>query len=129
MNQNQIRDLLSPLSSDIAFEGFDQDPTVGWYSHGTKAETRAEAETRASAFYLWLCEYLDSQLESDDHDIFDAGVSLPSEVKEVDHDKHSPRQRRRRTAILVGHGDFMGLILKRIIAGFGHAVGKSLPSS
>ena len=56
------------------------------------------------------------------HDIYDAGVSLPEEAHELDHDKLSARHRKRRTAILVGHGDFMSLCLKRIISGFGHAV-------
>ncbi len=57
-------------------------------------------------------------------DIFDAGVTLPGEENEKDHDKLGPRTRRRRTAVFVGHGDFMSLVLKRIVAGFGHAVEK-----
>lgn len=75
-----------------------------------------------------MTEYLDQQLreveQEDITDIFDAGVTLPGEENEKDHDKLGPRTRRRRTAIFVGHGDFMSLVLKRIVAGFGHAVEK-----
>jgi len=118
MNQNQIQDLLSPSNTKASFIGVGQqdDTNSGWYSHGTTEETRAESETRAAVFYLWLCEYLDSQLLNKEDDIFDARVSLPSEAGEVEHDKLSQRQRKRRTAILVGHGDFMSLVLKRIVA-------------
>ncbi len=71
-------------------------------------------------------EFLDQQLREDQnvHDIFDAGVTLPGEENEKCHDKLAKRTRRRRTAIFVGHGDFMSLALKRIVAGFGHAVEK-----
>ena len=55
-------------------------------------------------------------------DVFDAGVAVPGEENENEHDKFVPRQRRRRTALLIGHGDFMSLVLKRIMAGFGHSV-------
>lgn len=83
---------------------------------------------RAAKFYVWMQEYLDQQLreveEQEVHDIFDAGVTLPGEEDEKCHDRHQPRTRRRRTAIFVGHGDFMSLVLKRIVAGFGHAVEK-----
>jgi GNAT superfamily N-acetyltransferase len=75
-----------------------------------------------------MTEYLDQQLREVEHeditDIFDAGVTLPGEEDDKDHDKLGPRTRRRRTAIFVGHGDFMSLVLKRIVAGFGHAVEK-----
>jgi len=75
-----------------------------------------------------MTEYLDQQLreveQEDVADIFDAGVTLPGEENEKDHDRLGPRTRRRRTAIFVGHGDFMSLVLKRIVAGFGHAVEK-----
>jgi hypothetical protein len=71
-------------------------------------------------------EFLDEQLyraeEENAHDVFDAGVTLPEEENEADHDRFSIRTRRRRTTICVGHGDFMSLVLKRIVAGFGHAV-------
>jgi broad specificity phosphatase PhoE len=107
--------------SDLQLEGF-PNPKRGWYVKGHGAETRSEAEARAAKFYVWLCEYLDSQLYSNDPDVFDAGVSLPEEEHECEHDRTSPRIRRRRTALLIGHGDFMGLLLKRIVAGFGHAV-------
>jgi N-acetylglutamate synthase-like GNAT family acetyltransferase len=73
-----------------------------------------------------MMEYLDQQLSEDQntHDIFDAGVTLPGEEDEKCHDRLAKRSRRRRTAIFVGHGDFMSLVLKRIVAGFGHAVEK-----
>jgi len=73
-------------------------------------------------------EYLDQQLseveEQEVHDIFDAGVTLPGEENEQSHDHFEPRTRTRRTAIFIGHGDFMSLVLKRIVAGFGHAIEK-----
>lgn len=49
---------------------------------------------------------------------------MDGEEHEQCHDKLAPRTRRRRTAVFVGHGDFMSLVLKRIVAGFGHAVEK-----
>lgn len=89
----------------------------------------SEYAKRAAKFYVWMTEYLDQQLreveqEENITDIFDAGVTLPGEENEKDHDRLGPRTRRRRTAIFVGHGDFMSLVLKRIVAGFGHAVEK-----
>jgi len=130
MNQIEIKDFLSSAasasasSSPLSFVGFDEDPNAGWYAHGTGPETRAQSEERASAFYTWLCEYFDEQLQSNDHDLFDAGVALPEETHEHESDKFSPRQRRRRTAVLIGHGDFMSLVLKRVVAGFGHSIGE-----
>ena len=80
---------------------------------------------RAAKFYVWMMEYLDQQLaEASAHDIYDAGVTLPGEEHEQCHDRLQPRTRRRRTAIFVGHGDFMSLVLKRIVAGFGHSIEK-----
>lgn len=153
MNQHQIRDILASNNSQIhnpTFVGFDENPNLGWYHYGEGPETRSESEERATAFYTWLCEYLDVQLmecqqsltnpkrdendrdaaldekdEKDDsksHGIYDAGVSLPEEQHEFDHDKLSTRKRKRRTAICIGHGDFMSLCLKRIVSGFGHYV-------
>jgi hypothetical protein len=124
MNQNDIKEFLSLGNTNVSFDSFNKDPSKGWYAHGKGAETRAESESRAATFYTWLCEYLDFQLQSNDYDLFDAGVALDSEVGEHEHDKFGLRQRRRRTALLIGHGDFMSLILKRIVSGFGHAVGK-----
>lgn len=115
-------------NSTVQFVGF-PDPDRGWYCKGKGAETRAESEVRAAKFYLWLCEYLDQELKdsiiSDSdmvNDVFDAGVAVPGEEGENEHDKHASRQRRRRTALLLGHADFMSLVLKRIVAGFGHSV-------
>lgn len=136
MNQVEISHLLSlsGVTTQPSFVGFDEhDVHRGWYAYGTGREERADSEARAAKFYLWLCEYLDTQLlqavssstaaTMETHDIFDAGVSHPDEDPSIlDHDKFSVRQRKRRTAVLVGHGDFMSLLLKRIIGGFGHAV-------
>lgn len=126
MNQYEIREFLSSAtaSQPPSFVGFDEDPTMGWYSYGNGPETRSQSENRAAAFYAWLCDYLDMQLESHDvdEDLFDAGVTLEEELNEHEGDKLSPKMRRRRTAVLVGHGDFMSLVLKRIMAGFGHSV-------
>ncbi len=134
MNQHQIKEILNssssscPIVQNTSFVGFHQDPNLGWYSYGKGPETRSESEVRSAAFYTWLCEYLDEQLmqsttniqnNKETHDIYDAGVSLAEESHEIDHDKLSKRIRKRRTAILIGHGDFMSLCLKRIISGFG----------
>jgi broad specificity phosphatase PhoE/GNAT superfamily N-acetyltransferase len=109
------------------FEGFDGegegdcDLSKGWYADGTGPETREQSEERSAKFYLWLCDFLDAQIASKDDDVFDAGAPHPD-----DYDNHNGtlpiRIRQRRTCVLVGHGDFMGLLLKRIVAGFGHAV-------
>lgn len=124
MPPDEIRELLhepqhGPQSLD--FVGFPH-PQKGWYCNGQGAETRQASERRAAKFYVWLCEYLDAQLASGQDDVFDAGVAIDGEESEFEHDKHAPRLRRRRTTLLVGHGDFMSLILKRIVAGFGHAI-------
>lgn len=138
MSPQEIRDLLNekdddkdkdsqpPDAIDVDFEGF-PDMEKGWWCEGTGAETRKESEARAAKFYLWLCEHLDQQLAEHNgtdgpDDLFDAGVAIPGEEDENEHDKLSPRKRRRRMAFLIGHGDFMSLLLKRIIAGFGHCV-------
>lgn len=49
-------------------------------------------------------------------------MATPEEMGECEHDKFSARFRRRRMALLVGHADFMSLILKRIVCGYGHSV-------
>lgn len=127
MTPDQIRELLKDCVAspdDIEFVGFPQ-PDRGWYLHGTGPETRAHSEQRAAKFYLWLCEYLDEQLSSatnTDEDLFDAGVQIEGEEAECEHDKFAQRIRRRRTALFIGHGDFMSLVIKRIIAGYGHYV-------
>ncbi len=139
--------------SNPSFVGFDQDPNLGWYNYGDGPEHRFQAEERASAFYTWLCEYLDEQLlepylysnedenenendnnenehskdrqqqeQQEQHDIYDAGVSLPEESHEICHDKMSTKRRKRRTVVLVGHGDFMSLCLKRMTASYGYSV-------
>jgi len=113
MNRREISDMLVPNALDpssLSFDGFDpHNADAGWYSHGTGPETRPESEERASRFYVWMCEYLDEQLAEASHaaDVFDAGVDGAPLL--------------RRTVLLIGHGDFMALLLKRIIAGFGYA--------
>eukprot|EP00581_Thalassiosira_minuscula_P007347 CAMPEP_0183703546 /NCGR_PEP_ID=MMETSP0737-20130205/1248_1 /TAXON_ID=385413 /ORGANISM="Thalassiosira miniscula, Strain CCMP1093" /LENGTH=510 /DNA_ID=CAMNT_0025930317 /DNA_START=65 /DNA_END=1597 /DNA_ORIENTATION=- len=113
---------------NASFVGFQKGEENGWWAHKNGPETRPESEERAAKFYVWMMEYLDQQLieaaEQEVHDIYDAGVTLPGEEHEQCHDRFGPRTRRRRTAIFIGHGDFMSLVLKRIIAGFGHAVEK-----
>jgi len=136
MNPEQVTQVLkqgyknqdSSSRVSMEFTGFPEDTQLGWY-HGAKGEeTRASSEERAAKFYLWLCEYLDEQLKSrksddnDHHDIFDAGVSIAGEENEDEHDKCARRLRKRRTCLLIGHGDFMSLVLKRIVTGFGHMV-------
>ena len=129
MTPAEIRDLLKDCvasPNDIEFVGFPQ-PDRGWYIDGTGPETRAHSERRAAKFYLWLCEYLDEQLSVGDgnaasDDLFDAGVQIDGEEAECEHDKFAQRIRRRRTALFLGHGDFMSLVIKRIIAGYGHYV-------
>ena len=125
MNPDEIRDLMKNcvenVDRDMEFVGF-PDPNRGWYVRGTGPETRQHSEERASMFYLWLSEYLDGQLAVKDYDLFDAGVSIEGEEHEDEHDKHATRIRRRRTVLMVGHGDFMSLVLKRVIAGYGHSV-------
>jgi hypothetical protein len=108
---------------DIQFVGFPE-PDKGWYCNGTAAETRAESEVRASKFYVWLCEHLDAELNVPQDDVFDAGVAELGEEDECEHDKLGPRKRLRKTYLMIGHGDFMSLVLKRIVSGFGHAVEK-----
>jgi len=132
MNPKQITEFLqegqaeqeqgtTKYPSDINFVGF-PDPDRGWYANATSEETRAESEMRAAKFYVWLCDHLDQELATPSPDVFDAGVALPGEETENEHDKSAPRKRRRRTTLLIGHGDFMSLILKRMVAGYGHAV-------
>ena len=126
MNPKEIREFLKNcvqnIERDIEFVGF-PDPDRGWYVLGTGPESRASSEARAAKFYLWFNEYLDGQLLAvKDHDLFDAGVSIEGEEDEDENDKHSKRIRRRRTALLIGHADFMSLVMKRLITGYGHYV-------
>ena len=125
MNPEEIRTLMKncveDVDQDMEFVGF-PDPNRGWYVLGTGPETRQHSEHRASMFYLWLSEYLDGQLAVKDYDLFDAGVSIEGEEHEDENDKHAKRIRRRRTVLMVGHGDFMSLVLKRVVAGYGHSV-------
>ena len=124
MTPTEIKELLKDSiqnDNELSFQGF-KDSAKGWYAHGTGAETREQAEFRASTFFLWLCEHLDQQLATPADDVYDAGVAMPGEEHEKEHDKHSTKLRKRRTCLLVGHGDFMSLLLKRIVTGFGHVV-------
>lgn len=115
--------------TNIQFEGF-PDPHRGWYVEGTSSESREQAEERASRFYVWLLDALDRELQDQQDQrqhhagsgVFDAGVSVPGEEHEDEHDLLAPRIRRRKTTLLVGHGDFMSLVLKRMVTGFGHVI-------
>ena len=127
MNAEQIAEYLAPSGvRDASYVEFTSGSENGWYAHGTEPETRHESELRAARFYVWMMEFLDEQLMEAERnqvdDIFDAGVTLPGEEGDKCHDLFQPRSRRRRTAIFCGHGDFMSLILKRIVSGFGHAI-------
>ena len=128
MNAEQIAQFLSTAGVQAAYVGFQNGPEKGWYDHGAAPETRHESEQRAARFYLWMMEFLDEQLmeaeRNEADDIFDAGVTLPGEEDDKCHDRFQPRARKRRTAIFCGHGDFMSLVLKRIIAGFGYSIEK-----
>lgn len=130
MNASEINaSLLHPSGvKNATFEEFAKGEENGWYAYGTGPETRPESEERAARFYVWMMEWLDQQLieaeEQEVHDVYDAGVTLPGEEHEQCHNKFERRTRKRRTAIFIGHGDFMSLVLKRIAAGFGHAVEK-----
>jgi len=125
MHPGEIRELLKDCVTDpaknIEFVGF-PGPEAGWYFHGKGPENRADAEQRAAKYCLWLSEYLDEQLSQKDKDLFDAGILMEGEDKEDEHDRHEKRIRRRRTALAIGHGDFMSSVLKRIVSGFGHMV-------
>jgi hypothetical protein len=65
MNPQEIAELLKDSTNDLEFAGFPQEDR-GWYVDGVGAETRAQSEARAAKFYLWLCEYLDQQLLSNE---------------------------------------------------------------
>ena len=127
MNAEQISKCL-PNGVQASYVGFQNGPEKGWYDYGTGPETRHESEQRAARFYVWMMEFLDEQLmeaeTSEVNDIFDAGVTLPGEENDKCHDPFQPRARKRRTAVFCGHGDFMSLVLKRIVAGFGHSIEK-----
>ncbi len=81
-----------------------------------------ELELPDSTIYVWLCELLDQHLSIPANNVYDAGVAMPGKEHENEHDKHAVKMRKGRTCILIGHGDFMSLVLQRIITGFGHAV-------
>jgi phosphohistidine phosphatase SixA len=108
---NESNSTASSSLFDIQAVGF-PDPDRGWYCHGTGPETRHEAEVRAAKFYTWLCEHLDRQLS--ELDVADATALLAAGSR--------TSSRQRHVQLLVGHGDFMSLVLKRIVAGFGHSV-------
>lgn len=149
MNRREITDLIFPPNSkessflkdkvSLSFVGFPSDnEDDGWYVHKSGPETRAESEIRAAKFYTWICHHLDYELnrssseqESDDtcveennNDIFDASVTREGEEHENEYDKMSARRRKRRQVLLVGHGDFMSLVLKRVVSGFGYSIEK-----
>ena len=144
MNQNEIQDCLfrhiledDRLQIDqshineivtIDFVGFDRSDE-GWYANGKGHESRIDGEARAAKYCLWLSDYLDSLMYDDkcvddnenataNDDLFDVGLLLPGEDLEDEHDKFSKRMRRRRTVLAIGHGDFMSVVLKRLVGGY-----------
>mmetsp|Transcript_30001 Transcript_30001/g.64262 ORF Transcript_30001/g.64262 Transcript_30001/m.64262 type:complete len:541 (-) Transcript_30001:2834-4456(-) len=113
----------------LDFVGFDQAKEDGWYVGYTGHELRIDAEARAAKYCLWLSDYLDGLMYSDEYnlddgnntannDLFDVGCLLPGEDLENQHDNFSQRMRRRRTVLAVGHGDFMSVVLKRLVGGY-----------
>jgi hypothetical protein len=120
MNPEQIARL---LYSDEGQSGEDwfptnvcgfRDPSRGWWCDGTGPESRGAAEQRAATFYLWLCEFLNQQLAM-------ACCKDTTAAVETQPQSRSKRPARKQV-VLVGHGDFMSMILQRIVSGFGHAV-------
>lgn len=103
MRPDEIRKVLDPKNAipttSLQFEHF-ENGRGWWIQEGT--ESRAQAQRRASKFYVWLCEHLDAQLEQG---------SQRDATLETERSVH----------VLIGHGDFMGLLLQRIVASFGYA--------
>jgi len=125
LDNNQLQISRSDIDKVVTldFVGFDG-PNDGWYS-GTGHESRVDAEARAAKYCLWLTEYLDGLMyehneeETEiDEDLFDVGFLLPGEDLEDEHDRFIQRLRRRRTVLAIGHGDFMSVVLKRLVGGY-----------
>lgn len=145
MNRNEIQDCLFKhileddrlqiSNSDIDeivtvdFVGFDH-PSDGWYTNGKGPESRIDGEARAAKYCLWLSDYLDSLMYNENvtenyshddvmiDDLFDVGFLFPGEDLEDENNKFSKRMRRRRTVLAIGHGDFMSVVLKRLVGGY-----------
>lgn len=97
MKPSEIKEYLQ--HGHVEFTGF-PDMNRGWYCDGEGPETRESSEERATRFYMWFCNYLDEQL-----------ILLGQD-----------REKQENALIAcVGHGDFMSLVLKRIVASYGHA--------
>jgi len=117
MNQKEITEFIyeervKKENVTMNFVGF-QNEESGWYCHGKGVENRAEAENRSTQFYMWLCDWLDEQIKDEAEDIFDAAAVAKME---------KAHNRGRRTILIVGHGEFMGYVLRRIVCGFGHSM-------
>ncbi len=97
MKPSEIKEYLQ--HDNVDFTGF-PDMNRGWYCNEKGPETRESSEGRATRFYMWFCNYLDEQLALMDHDKEKTANALIA---------------------CVGHGDFMSLVLKRIVASYGHA--------
>jgi len=143
MNPNEIQDCLFRhiLENDrlqidrsdieeivtIDFVGFDR-PDDGWNENGTGHESLIDAEARAAKYCLWLSDYLDGLMynynssncneDATNDDLFDVGFLLPGEDLEDENDKFSKRMRRRRTVLSIGHGNFMSVVLKRLVGSY-----------
>jgi hypothetical protein len=99
----------------LDFVGFHPtNPHAGWYHYGIGPETRHESEQRAAKFYVWFCEYLNEQLY---HNPMNNNNNNNSTTT-----TSATMSTGRNIQLLIGHGDFMSLVLKRIVSGFGHAV-------
>jgi len=113
MNQIETRDLLSPFR--VAFEMLPSEEALGWGSDAREVEHRHEVEFRAAKFYAWLMEFLDSQLSCGD-EASDARVSGEGRVMEMEGEvSDSIWEKKRKTVVLVGHGDFTALVMRRIM--------------
>lgn len=111
------------------FVGFDRPDEGGWYANGKGHETRIDGEASAPKYCLCLSDTLDSLMynvksinnnedTTTNDNLFDVGLMLPGEELEDEYNKFSKRMRRRRTMLAIGHGDFMSIVLKRLVGGY-----------
>mmetsp|Transcript_20185 Transcript_20185/g.45741 ORF Transcript_20185/g.45741 Transcript_20185/m.45741 type:complete len:518 (-) Transcript_20185:63-1616(-) len=96
---------------NLSFAGFPSaaDEDLGWYAEHTTNETWASGEVRSAHFYHWLVDFLD---------LMQLDLENDNEGRITDKSKQS----KKRTVVLVGHGDFMGRTLRRAVVGFGHMI-------
>jgi phosphohistidine phosphatase SixA len=111
----------SPNVMEINFVGFPK-PNRGWYCNGTGPETRTESEQRATKFYMWLCDYLDTQLYGTKQHHHATTCHQNTATVSPTTTTTTTTTPKRHVQLLMGHGDFMSLLLQRIVSGFGHTV-------